>query len=126
MEPGLRNKWYKDITGKSNRAKKLVTDLETRKYTADEARILSIFETEFGGIYSSHRGEGYKFNRDAFGANYGRYANIEESGEINANPNDLADGFVWRLPPSSRDNPETQAIGESDRMTLRFRNNCMP
>ena len=46
---------------------------------------------------------------------------LEEATEINANPNDPADSFVWRLPPSTTDNPDTQAIGESDRMTLRFR-----
>lgn len=46
---------------------------------------------------------------------------LDASSEINANPNDPADGFVWRLPPTTRDNPETSAIGESDRMTLRFR-----
>lgn len=46
---------------------------------------------------------------------------LEEASEINANPNDPADSFVWRLPPTTTDNPETQAIGESDRMTLRFR-----
>ncbi len=46
---------------------------------------------------------------------------LEEASEINANPNDPADSFVWRLPPTTNDNPDTQAIGESDRMTLRFR-----
>lgn len=46
---------------------------------------------------------------------------LEETSEINANPKDPADGRVWRLPPTTTDNPETQAIGESDRMTLRFR-----
>lgn len=46
---------------------------------------------------------------------------LEETSEINANPNDAADGIVWRLPPTTTDNPDTQAIGESDRMTLRFR-----
>ena len=46
---------------------------------------------------------------------------LEETNEINANPNDPADGRVWRLPPSSKDNPATLEIGESDRMTLRFR-----
>ena len=46
---------------------------------------------------------------------------LEASSEINANPNDPADGYVWRLPPSKTDNPDTLAIGESDRMTLRFR-----
>jgi predicted methyltransferase len=46
---------------------------------------------------------------------------LEEASEMNANPNDPADGRVWRLPPTTTDNPDTLAIGESDRMTLRFR-----
>ena len=46
---------------------------------------------------------------------------LEETSELNANPNDPADAYVWRLPPSTTDNPDTMAIGESDRMTLRFR-----
>jgi len=46
---------------------------------------------------------------------------LEETSELNANPNDPADAYVWRLPPSTTDNPDTSAIGESDRMTLRFR-----
>ena len=50
--------------------------------------------------------------------------------EINANPKDIptTDDFVWRLPPTlgtSREDPELkakmEAIGESDRMTLKFR-----
>lgn len=50
--------------------------------------------------------------------------------DINANPKDQPgeDDIVWRLPPSfatSADNPELQAemeaIGESNRMTLKFR-----
>ncbi|MFQ5564340.1 MAG: class I SAM-dependent methyltransferase [Parvularculaceae bacterium] len=50
--------------------------------------------------------------------------------EINANPNDrpTEEEFVWRLPPTlgtSEDDPELRAkmiaIGESDRMTLKFR-----
>lgn len=54
---------------------------------------------------------------------------IEQS-DINANPLDQADvgDGVWRLPPtlgSSRDNPELrvemEAIGESHRMTLKFK-----
>ncbi len=46
---------------------------------------------------------------------------------INANPKDKADGIVWRLPPSyygmKDDDPkkkEYTAIGESNRMTLKF------
>ncbi|MDJ0750768.1 MAG: methyltransferase [Woeseiaceae bacterium] len=50
--------------------------------------------------------------------------------DINANPQDQPgeDDVVWRLPPSlgtSRDNPELkaelEAVGESNRMTLKFR-----
>ena len=50
--------------------------------------------------------------------------------DLNANDKDMpaTDEFVWRLPPSysgSRDNPEfkskVDAIGESNRMTLKFR-----
>ena len=55
---------------------------------------------------------------------------LEEASEINANPNDTpsAEDVVWRLPPSlagtEEGTPERDsmvAIGESDRMTLRFR-----
>ncbi|MCF6275511.1 MAG: methyltransferase [Robiginitomaculum sp.] len=55
---------------------------------------------------------------------------FEAASEINANPNDkpTADDVVWRLPPTlattKENTPERAAIlaiGESDRMTLRFR-----
>ena len=52
---------------------------------------------------------------------------LEASAEINANPKDNADHpkGVWTLPPSLRlgeqDRQKYLAIGESDRMTLRFR-----
>lgn len=55
---------------------------------------------------------------------------LEEKSEINANPKDQPSetDVVWRLPPTlatSKDNPELQAqmkaIGETDRMTLKFR-----
>jgi predicted methyltransferase len=48
------------------------------------------------------------------------------SSEINANPRDSKDypGGVWTLPPSNKhdaaDDAKYKAIGESDRMTLRF------
>lgn len=52
---------------------------------------------------------------------------LADSSEINANPADTKDhpNNVWNLPPSLRvkegDDPEKyQAIGESDRMTLKF------
>lgn len=52
---------------------------------------------------------------------------LEAESEINANPKDTRDheGGVWALPPSLRhgdkDREKYVAIGESDRMTLRFR-----
>jgi predicted methyltransferase len=52
---------------------------------------------------------------------------LEERSEINANPNDTRDyeEGVWTLPPVLRlgeqDRERYLAIGESDRMTLRFR-----
>ncbi|MFQ6312659.1 methyltransferase [Lysobacter capsici] len=52
---------------------------------------------------------------------------LEAKSEINANPRDTKDypNGVWTLPPVNRhdaaDDAKYQAIGESDRMTLRFR-----
>jgi predicted methyltransferase len=52
---------------------------------------------------------------------------LEERSELNANPKDTKDyaNGVWALPPSLRggdvDKDKYVAIGESDRMTLRFR-----
>jgi len=52
---------------------------------------------------------------------------LEESSDINANPKDNAEHprGVWTLPPVLRlgeqDKAKYQAIGESDRMTLKFR-----
>lgn len=52
---------------------------------------------------------------------------LDAQSEANANPKDTKDhpNGVWTLPPSNRhdvaDDAKFQAIGESDRMTLRFR-----
>ena len=48
---------------------------------------------------------------------------FEESSEINANPNDPADHEigVWAMPPRGAGGEATAGLGESDRMTLRFR-----
>ncbi len=65
---------------------------------------------------------------------------FEEASEINANPKDNADHplGVWQLPPNLRapqpgtpeaegyDKAKFEAIGESDRMTLRFRKPAAP
>lgn len=47
---------------------------------------------------------------------------LEAASELNANPKDQPDedDQVWRLPPTSKDGSHDH-IGESDRMTLRFR-----
>jgi predicted methyltransferase len=51
---------------------------------------------------------------------------LDARSEVNTNPKDTADhpNGVWTLPPVNRHDPEDaamyQAIGESDRMTLRF------
>lgn len=51
---------------------------------------------------------------------------LDEASEVNANPLDTRDhpNGVWTLPPTNRhdaaDRARYQAIGESDRMTLRF------
>lgn len=65
---------------------------------------------------------GYMREADLITAFEARGFVFEGSSEINANPNDPADadGGVWtRLPSSQTD--EARAIGETDRMTLRFR-----
>ncbi len=57
---------------------------------------------------------------------------LEEQSEINANPRDTRDypEGVWSLPPTLRqgdtDRARYLAIGESDRMTLRFRKPATP
>lgn len=51
---------------------------------------------------------------------------LDAKSDVNANPKDSADhkNGVWTLPPTNRHDPEDaatyRAIGESDRMTLRF------
>jgi len=97
-----------------------------------------------GGIVGVVQHRGAATNSDAWAAGDNGYmkqdqviAAFEAAGfelvdtsEINANPNDqpTEEEFVWRLPPAlatSADNAELkaqmEAIGESDRMTLKFR-----
>jgi len=51
---------------------------------------------------------------------------LDARSEVNANPRDTKDhpNGVWTLPPTNQhdaaDEAKNQAIGESDRMTLRF------
>ncbi|MFN3835683.1 MAG: class I SAM-dependent methyltransferase [Glycocaulis sp.] len=71
---------------------------------------------------------GYLREADLIAAFEARGFVLEASSEVNANPNDPADHEVgvWALPPSLRVETDEQreantAIGETDRMTLRFR-----
>lgn len=70
---------------------------------------------------------GYMREADVIAAFEGAGFVLEETSEINANPRDTADWEtgVWVLPPSLGGPEEERArmeeIGESDRMTLRFR-----
>lgn len=78
---------------------------------------------------------GYVFTDDVIKAAQAAGFDFEASSEINANPLDTKDHpyGVWTLPPTSRtstvrgiENPDFdsaryKAIGESDRMTLKFR-----
>ncbi|WBQ13432.1 hypothetical protein L2D00_01800 [Hyphomonadaceae bacterium BL14] len=65
---------------------------------------------------------GYMRQADLIAAFEARGFVFEGASEVNANPNDPADadGGVWTRMPSS-DSEEARAIGETDRMTLRFR-----
>jgi len=69
-------------------------------------------------------GSGYV--QEAVVIKYAEAAGFKLAGrsEVNANPKDTADheGGVWTLPPvnNNKDRAKYQAIGESDRMTLKF------
>ena len=72
---------------------------------------------------------GYLREADVIAAFEAAGFELAGSSEINANPNDAADydNGVWMLPPTNggdsegEDVPPLQSVGESDRMTLKFR-----
>ncbi|MCR9128557.1 MAG: hypothetical protein NXI12_03470 [Alphaproteobacteria bacterium] len=72
---------------------------------------------------------GYLREADVIAAMEAAGFELVEASEINANPNDTADydNGVWMLPPTNggdteeQDVPPLQSVGESDRMTLKFR-----
>ena len=66
---------------------------------------------------------GYLREADVIAAFEAAGFTLEESSEINANPADTADydRGVWMLAPTLGGGEEMAEIGESDRMTLRFR-----
>jgi predicted methyltransferase len=67
--------------------------------------------------------KGYLKEADVIAAFEAAGFEFEESSEINANPNDPADHEigVWAMPPRGAGGEATAELGESDRMTLRFR-----
>jgi predicted methyltransferase len=72
---------------------------------------------------------GYMREADVIAAMEAAGFELMDRSEINANPNDTADydNGVWMLPPTNggdteeQDVPPLQSVGESDRMTLKFR-----
>lgn len=67
--------------------------------------------------------KGYLREADVIAAFEAAGFTLEESSDINANPNDPADHEqgVWAMPPTGAGGEATAELGESDRMTLRFR-----
>jgi predicted methyltransferase len=109
-----------------------------------DAKTLAVFKSAFaalkpGGVFGvvDHRlpasrqqdekaSSGYLHTAYVVGMAQRAGFKLAASSEINANPKDGADheGGVWSLPPSyalkDKDRARYEAIGESDRMTLKF------
>ncbi|PQA87792.1 class I SAM-dependent methyltransferase [Hyphococcus luteus] len=98
--------------------------------------VLGIVEHRADGSEASHDGSsGYVYTDDVIAMAEAAGFDLDASSEINANPKDTKDHpfGVWTLPPVRRssavrgqDNPgfdraHYDAIGESDRFTLKFR-----
>lgn len=120
-QPGMVDKAMKDF----HTALKPGGILAVEEHRADPRP-----ETVAGGRAAS---DGYVATKTVIDAATKAGFKLEAQSEINANPKDKKDhpGGVWMLPPNNRPprapiaadyNPEAyKAIGESDRMTLRFR-----
>ncbi|MEM8771918.1 MAG: hypothetical protein AAGD92_09750 [Pseudomonadota bacterium] len=99
--------------------------------------VLGVVEHRADGAELPRNGSsGYAYTDDTIELAKGAGFEFEEASEINANPADTKDHpfGVWTLPPSRRssavrgqdpapdfDRAKYDAIGESDRMTLKFR-----
>jgi predicted methyltransferase len=100
-------------------------DAQLPRNLAEQQAELSGLSADVRQRVGQHRADGnrgYLREADVIAAFEARGFVFEGSSEVNANPNDPADadGGVWtRLPSSSSE--EARAIGETDRMTLRFR-----
>ena len=89
--------------------------------------VLGVVEHRAAGEVPAGDNSGYVGQDQVIGLARAAGFEFEASSEINANPADTKDheAGVWSLPPSLRlgdkDREKYLAIGESDRMTLRFR-----
>ena len=88
--------------------------------------VLGVVEHRANNDVAANDDSGYVGQAQVIGLAEGAGFKLEQASEINANPKDSKDHpeGVWTLPPSNRhadsDKAKYQAIGESDRMTLRF------
>jgi predicted methyltransferase len=79
-----------------------------------------------GKTQDADASSGYMHEKYVIGLAEAAGFKLAAKSEINANPKDNADhkGGVWALPPTyankDEDRAKYQAIGESDRMTLKF------
>lgn len=89
--------------------------------------VLGVVEHRAGGEVAADDRSGYVGQDQVVALAQAAGFVLEEASEINANPEDTRDhpNGVWTLPPSNRhedaDAERYAEIGESDRMTLRFR-----
>ncbi|MGE0810011.1 MAG: class I SAM-dependent methyltransferase [Immundisolibacter sp.] len=94
--------------------------------------VLGVVEHRAAGDVPPGDKSGYVGQEQVIGLAQAAGFAFEASSEINANPADTKDheAGVWSLPPSLRlgdkDREKYLAIGESDRMTLRFRKPAAP
>ncbi|MCX7557100.1 methyltransferase [Xanthomonadaceae bacterium JHOS43] len=88
--------------------------------------ILGVTDHRAKGDAATDGKSGYVTEEQIIGLAIGAGFRLVERSEINANPNDTADHprGVWTLPPNfalgDEDREKYAAIGESDRMTLKF------
>jgi predicted methyltransferase len=94
--------------------------------------VLGVVEHRAAGEVPAGDKSGYVGQDQVIGLARAAGFEFEASSEINANPADTKDheAGVWSLPPSLRlgdkDREKYLAIGESDRLTLRFRKPAIP
>lgn len=88
--------------------------------------VLGVAEHRANGAVGDDDKSGYVGEQQVIAMAEAAGFQLDAKSEVNANPKDTKDypGGVWTLPPTNKhdaeDNAEYRAIGESDRMTLRF------